>query len=65
MYKSIYDADIADADVVVMFLYPPHMKKLTEKLKEIKQTAKILSYTFLLPGWTPVAHEGGVYLYKK
>ena len=64
-YKSIYDADIADADVILMFLYPPHMKKMTDKLQQVKPDAKILSYTFSLPGWAPVTHEQGIYLYKK
>lgn len=64
-YKSIYDADIANADIILMFLYPPHMKKMTDKLQEVKQGARILSYTFSLPGWTPVVHEQGIYMYKK
>ncbi|MFA6423991.1 MAG: hypothetical protein WCV83_01595 [Candidatus Magasanikbacteria bacterium] len=64
-YKSIYDADISNADIVVMFLFPPHMKKMTEKLKEVKPGAKILSYAFSLPGWTPIKHEQGIFIYQR
>ncbi len=66
LYKSIYDADIAEADVIFMFLFPPHMKKLTAKIaNEAKQGVKILSYSFPLPGWAPLIHEQAIYVYKK
>lgn len=66
LYKSIYDADIKEADVIFMFLFPPHMKKLAEKItKEAKSGAKILSYSFALPGWIPLIHEQAIYVYKK
>ncbi len=65
-YKSIYDADIADADVIMMFLYPPHMKKITDKIfNEIKPETKILSYVFQFHGHEPIAKEEGIFVYKK
>lgn len=65
-YKSIYDADIADADVIMMFLYPPHMKKITDKIfNETKPEAKILSYVFQFHGHEPIAKEEGIFVYKK
>jgi len=64
-YKSIYNADIKDADVVFMFLYPPHMKKIVDKLSEVKKGAKIISYTFPIPGWAPTLHEQGIFVYEK
>ncbi|MCX6780363.1 MAG: hypothetical protein NT034_04290 [Candidatus Magasanikbacteria bacterium] len=65
-YKSIYDADIVDVDVLMMFLYPPHMKKLEAKIfNEAKQDVKILSYVFQFHNYTPVASEEGVFIYKK
>jgi len=64
-YKSIYDADISDADIILMFLFPPHMKKMTEKLKEAKPGTKILSYAFSLPGWTAIKHEDGIFIYQR
>ncbi len=64
-YKSIYDADLSDVDVVVMFLYPPHMKKMVQKLKETKPGTLIASYAFSLPEWQPLKKEQGIYIYKR
>lgn len=65
-YKSIYDADISDADVILLFLYPPHMKKLTDKIfSEAKDGAKIVSYAFQFTDRTPIAKEQALYVYKK
>lgn len=64
-YKSIYDADITDAEVILMFLFPPHMKKMIEKLKEAKPGTIILSYAFALPEWQLIKKEQGIYVYKR
>ncbi len=65
-YKSIYGADIADADVIMMFLFPPHMKKLESKVfNEAKPDVKILSYVFQFRSYTPVSNEEGIFIYKK
>ncbi len=65
LYKSIYDADIKDMDVILLFLYPPHMKKMVEKLKEAKPGALIVSYAFALPEWELIKKEQGIYLYRR
>ena len=64
-YKSMYEADIKDVDVIMMFLYPPHMKKMVEKLQQIKSGTVILSYAFALPDWRLIKKEQGIYVYKK
>lgn len=65
-YRSIYDADIAEADVIFLFLYPPHMKKLERKIfSETKPEVKVLSYVFQFHNYTPVANEQGIFVYKK
>ena len=65
LYKSIYDADIKDADVIMMFLYTSHMKKMVKKLQEAKVGTIILSYTFAPPEWKLIKKEQGIYVYKK
>ncbi|MBI5221384.1 MAG: hypothetical protein HY979_01085 [Candidatus Magasanikbacteria bacterium] len=65
-YRSIYEADIADADVIFLFLYPPHMKKLEAKIfSEAKPDVKILSYVFQFHNYKPIANEQGIFMYKK
>lgn len=65
-YRSIYDANIAEADVIFMFLYPPHMAKLQAKIfTEAKPGAKILSYVFHFTDRPYLAKEQGIYIYKK
>lgn len=64
-YKTIYDANIKDADVIMMFLFPSHMIKIIPKLDEAKSGAKILAYTFPAKNWTPIKHEEAIYVYKK
>ena len=64
-YKSIYDADIKDTDVILMFLFPPHMKKMVDKLKEAKPGALIVSYAFALPEWELIKKEQGIYVYRR
>ncbi len=64
-YKSIYDANIKDMDVILMFLYPPHMKKMVKKLQEAKPGTIILSYAFALPEWQLIKKEQGIYVYRR
>jgi SAM-dependent methyltransferase len=64
-YKSIYEADIKEVDVIMMFLYPPHMKKIVEKLQPVKPGTLILSYAFALPDWQLIKKEQGIYVYRK
>lgn len=65
-YKSIYSADIADADIIFLFLYPTHMKKLETKIfTEAKHDVKILSYVFQFHSYVPVGNKEGIFIYKK
>ena len=53
-YQNLYRADFKDADVVLCFLMPRAMKKLkTKLLKSLKPGARLVSYTFSLPGVNP------------
>lgn len=63
--QSLYQADIKSADVVFAFLFNKPMAKLKEKLfSELKPGAKIISYTFPIPGKTPLKKEQGIYVYQ-
>lgn len=65
--KNLFDVDVSDADVVFLFLYPPVMKKVKEKLlKQMKPGKVVVSRSYRLPGWEPeVADEKlGAYLYR-
>lgn len=65
-YRSIYKADISKADIIFLFLYPAHMKKLEAKIfSESKPEVKILCYVFKFQNYHPIAREEGVYVYKK
>ena len=46
---------LADVDVVVLFLMPGPMERWAEKFRrELAPGARIVSYAFAIPGWTPV-----------
>lgn len=63
--KSLYQADLAAADVVVAFLLNQPMKKLAAKLfSELKPGAVIVSYAFPIPGHEPIIKKEGLFVYK-
>ncbi len=63
--KSVYKADLKNADVIFTFLMNGPMKKLEPKLfSECKPGATIISYTFPIPGHEPVHVEDGIFVYK-
>lgn len=71
--RNFWSANLSDADVVVCYLYPDVMKKLSAKLKAtLKPGAVIVSCNFRLPGFQPsrVLHPAGalhndpVYIYR-
>lgn len=65
IFKSIFNADLKNADVVFTFLMDRPMKKLEPKLfSECKPGATIISYTFPIPGHEPVLVEEGIFVYK-
>jgi protein-L-isoaspartate O-methyltransferase len=65
-------ADLAPADVVVIFLQTMSNEELRPKLeKYLKPGSRVLSYSFAVPGWKPVLvdrtdeHSGHlIYLYE-
>ena len=70
--RDFWSANLADADVVVCYLYPDVMKKLSTKLKaSLKPGAVIVSCNFKLPGFQPSSilrpagalHSDPVYIY--
>ena len=65
--ENLFDVDVSDADVVYLFLYPPIMKKVKEKLlRQMKPGKVVLSKSYRLPGWEPEVDDKrlGAYLYR-
>lgn len=58
LYRDFYRQDLAAADVVLCFLTPRAMAKLAPKLqRELRPGARVVSYAFSIPGWTPIAKD--------
>ncbi len=65
-WRSLYKADIGDADVITTFLFKKPMVKLANGLfKKLKPGAKVASYTFPIIGWQPIIHRDGISVYQK
>lgn len=56
-YKSLYKADLSNADVVYFFGMPKKIqKKLVKKLeKELKPGTRVISYVFPIDSWEPTS----------
>lgn len=55
IYHNFFNLDLRSADLIYCYLTPWGMKKLGEKFKqELPVGAKIISYRFSIPGWSPV-----------
>jgi len=53
--KNFFKADLSGADVVYCYLFPEIMAKLEPKFaKELKPTARVVSYGFKLPNTEPI-----------
>jgi len=70
--SNFFGQNIAQADVICLFLTPAGMEKLKTKLeKETKKGVRILSYAFEIKGWTPTLvdkpeqNRGTIYLYQR
>lgn len=64
--KSFWNEDFSSFDIVTLFGIRKIMKELEGKLdKELKPGAKIMSFGFSFPDWTPIKKEEAVFLYKK
>lgn len=72
-FGNLFKEDLSNADVVYFFGMPDTIKlRLKEKLeRELKVGARVVSYTFSVPGWEeeavdkPSRKEASVYLYKR
>jgi SAM-dependent methyltransferase len=70
-FKSLWSADLRKADVVFVFLTPPIMPRLKEKLeKELKPGVLVVAYVWPFVGWHPekINDDLGklkLYLYKR
>lgn len=52
--RNFLKDDLSKASLVVCYLYPGAMAKLSSKLvMELKPSAKVISNTFEIPAWTP------------
>lgn len=52
--RNFFKANLSKASLVVCYLYPGAMVKLSSKLlMELKHGAKVISNTFEIPVWTP------------
>ena len=72
--RNFWDADLRRADVVICYLYPDVMQKLSSKLKlELKPETVVVSCNFQLPGWRPsrvirldsTLHNDPIYIYAE
>jgi tRNA A58 N-methylase Trm61 len=51
---NAFHADLSNVDVVYMFLMPETYEKIRPKLeKELKPGARVITYVWPIPGWTP------------
>lgn len=60
-FRSFFDADLSDADVLFVYQLPHMMRRLEEKLsRELRPGARVVSHGFQFPGRTPTAvHDLG------
>ena len=71
--KDLFDVPLNDARLVVCYLFPGAMTKLKVKFEqELSPGTWVISNTFAVPGWTPVAavdtgdlYRSKIYLYKR
>ncbi len=64
-YGNFWNVNIAEADIVYVFLLEKFMKRLDQKmLAEAQKGTRLLSYTFKIPGKKIIAEAEGMYLYQ-
>lgn len=65
-WKSFWNADLSQYDLIIVFGVDWIMPRLSRKLKkEMAAAARAISYAFPLSDWPPVKQLGRTYLYKK
>lgn len=71
IFGDFFRVNLNDADAVYLFLTPPVMLKIKTKLEaELKPGAKIVSYHFAIPDWSPAVVDkdpagATIYLYAR
>lgn len=68
IFGNIFSVDLAEADVVTLFLFEHVNEALKEKLnRELKEGARIVSYVWTFRGWVPkeIDRELRLFLYVK
>ena len=50
---DMFEADISKATVMALFLLPDNLKRLRQKLLDLKPGTRIVANTFGIEGWTP------------
>ena len=63
-YGNFWNADLANADAVYVFLLDKFMSKLDAKLMHSDRHLRLASHTFKVPGKLPAGRKNGVYLYE-
>jgi tRNA A58 N-methylase Trm61 len=57
-YGDLFEFDLADADVVTLYLWPSTNQRLRSRLlKQLRPGARVVSYRFAFYGWTPIAPD--------
>lgn len=63
-FGDFWTKNIADADVIFVFLHPRFMKKLDKKItQEARKKIKLISFAFEVPGKKPDATTDGLFIY--
>ncbi|ADI39096.1 putative uncharacterized protein [Waddlia chondrophila 2032/99] len=70
--KNFFNHSLADASLIVCYLYPGAMEKLRDKFqKELHPGTTVISNTFAIPGWIPMKtyvlddlYRTKIYLYR-
>src|SRR5687768_4345950 len=50
---DLYEAELADATVLALFLLPDNLRALAPKFAALKPGTRIVTNRFGIPGWTP------------
>lgn len=52
--RNVFDANLRDVDIVVVYLHPEAMRKLQKKFEEeLRPGTLVVSNTFIVPTWRP------------
>jgi SAM-dependent methyltransferase len=63
--RNFWNVDWPPAEVIFVFLLDRFMLKLDKKIIQLEQrNVKLVSFAFQVPGRSPMAERGGVYMYQ-